>query len=131
MFKKILVLLGMFFVVTAWVWPMIVRAFSNDHHQEIVDKETKPMNLLYEEDHDEVTNEKASNRSQRSNSKLVRVNEATVSELKEIHGVGDELAEKIIEELTENGPFLNMEDLLRVNGIGKKKLETIQANVKL
>ncbi len=37
-------------------------------------------------------------------------------------GVGEVLADRIIDERSKNGPFSSPEDLTRVDGIGEKKL---------
>lgn len=52
----------------------------------------------------------------------VNVNTATVEELDALPGVGAVLASEIARERDENGPFASPEDLMRVSGIGEKKL---------
>ena len=41
-------------------------------------------------------------------------------------GIGETAAERIIAFRQENGPFKNNTELLKVKGIGKKKLEQIK-----
>ncbi len=53
---------------------------------------------------------------------LVNVNTAGVDELKTLNGIGDSLAQAIVEERENNGPFSSVEDLVRVSGIGAKTL---------
>ena len=43
--------------------------------------------------------------------------------LQRIPGIGEVLAVRIIQERTNNGPFIFPEDILSVNGIGQRKLE--------
>lgn len=56
----------------------------------------------------------------------IDINSAGVDKLKMIPGVGDVLAERIIEFRKKNGSFLNLNDLEKVNGIGKKKTENLE-----
>lgn len=62
---------------------------------------------------------------------LVNVNTAGVEELQALPGIGPALAEAIVEEREANGPFGTVEDLLRVGGIGEKKLEKLADGVAL
>ena len=55
----------------------------------------------------------------------INVNFAGIDELQMLGGVGADLAEKIISEREKNGAFEHAEDLLRVNGLGPKKLADI------
>ena len=55
----------------------------------------------------------------------INVNTASEEELEELPGVGEVLAAAIVRERTENGPFASPEDLMRVSGIGEKKLENM------
>src|SRR5699024_10659801 len=55
----------------------------------------------------------------------VNVNTATVEELDTLDGIGEVLAQWIIDYRQANGPFEKPEDLLEVKGIGEKKLAAI------
>ena len=57
---------------------------------------------------------------------LVNINTATAAELAELPGVGEVLAQRIIEYREANGPFASVEELLNVNGIGEGKLEAMR-----
>ena len=59
------------------------------------------------------------------NSYLVDINTANVYELCVLPGIGRITAEKIVAEREVNGPYRSIEDLARVNGIGKRKVEAI------
>lgn len=54
------------------------------------------------------------------------LNSATASELEMLPGVGPVLAARIVSHRDERGPFLSIEDLLDVPGIGESKLATIR-----
>lgn len=60
----------------------------------------------------------------------VRINSASVRELQSLPGVGPALAQRIIAERS-RGRFASAEDLLRVSGIGKAKLEKMRAYVEV
>lgn len=60
----------------------------------------------------------------------VRINSASASELQSLPGVGPALAQRIIAERS-RGRFASAEDLLRVSGIGKAKLEKMRAYVEV
>ena len=53
----------------------------------------------------------------------VDINTAGAEELKELYGVGDVLAERIIAYRGEHGPFRRVEDITLVRGIGNTVLE--------
>lgn len=59
----------------------------------------------------------------------IHVNSAGVEELCALKGVGPKLAEKILAFRVQNGPFSGPEDLQKVPGIGKKKLEVLLQGV--
>jgi len=61
-----------------------------------------------------------------SNEGKININHASVDELTKIPGVGPVTAQKIIEYREKNGPFKTPEDLLKIDGIGKKKLEKMK-----
>ena len=56
----------------------------------------------------------------------VDINTADWPELVQLPGIGETLAKRIIAVRAEDGPFSAHEDLLRINGIGLKKLESIR-----
>lgn len=56
----------------------------------------------------------------------INVNTASNEELQELPGVGEATAAAIIEEREQNGAFSSPEDLMRVSGIGEKKLQKMR-----
>ena len=59
-------------------------------------------------------------------SDLVNINTANAAELQTLSGVGPSMAQSIIDERTQNGPFASIDDLMRVSGIGEKKFAKIK-----
>lgn len=59
----------------------------------------------------------------------VRLNTATAGDLEQIPGVGPVLAARIIEHRETNGPFVAVDDLLDVPGIGEAKLAAMRQDV--
>ena len=59
----------------------------------------------------------------------VHINSASLDELCALNGVGPKLAEKILEVRNALGAFKTGEDLQKVPGIGKKKLEKLLPGV--
>jgi len=53
----------------------------------------------------------------------VDINTATAKELQKVEGIGAKTAEKIVAYRAEHGAFKNVEELLKIKGFGKKKLE--------
>ena len=56
----------------------------------------------------------------------ININKADLQDLCNLPGVGESLAQKIIEYRNENGKFKSIEDLKNVTGIGEKKYENLK-----
>ena len=63
------------------------------------------------------------------NTNLININKANIIELKELPGIGDVLAGRIIEYRSDKGEFKSIEELKNVNGIGDKKFDDIKDKV--
>ena len=59
----------------------------------------------------------------------LNLNHATQSELETLNGIGPSKAEAIISYREENGLFQTIEDVLEVNGIGEKTLESFKDDI--
>ena len=55
----------------------------------------------------------------------ISINDADLESLMALPGIGEVLAQRILDFRTENGAFSAPEELLNVEGIGKKRLEEI------
>ena len=63
-------------------------------------------------------------------SRRVNINTASAKELESIPGIGEVLSLRIIEYRDSRGGFESEADLLSVEGLGKKKLESIKEYIK-
>ena len=62
-------------------------------------------------------------------SKLININTAEMFELCELDGIGESMAQRIIEYRNSNGKFKKIEDLMNVNGIGPAKFNNIKDKI--
>ena len=62
---------------------------------------------------------------------VINVNRATKAEFDSLTGIGPVIASRIINYRSANGPFLAIDDLLKVSGIGSKTLERIRPRLSL
>lgn len=61
-----------------------------------------------------------------SNAGLININTASAEALSSLPGIGPGTAEKIVAYRQEHGAFVIVEDLLKIEGIGKVKLDNIR-----
>jgi competence protein ComEA len=59
-------------------------------------------------------------------SSKVNINAASAEELETLPGIGEVIAQEILDYRTANGPFASVDDLLDVSGIGEVTLENIR-----
>jgi competence protein ComEA len=83
-----------------------------DYKQEVFDFNNRSFNKVYTK--------------QLPAEKSINLNKATKNELMNLPGIGEKTAENIIELRAKLNKFRKLEDLLRVKGIGQKKLDNIK-----
>ena len=59
----------------------------------------------------------------------ININTATAQQLTSLPGIGQAKAEAIVKYREENGPFKQVDDLTKVNGIGPKILEKLKEEI--
>ena len=62
---------------------------------------------------------------------MVNINRASIAQLDSLPGIGPVLAARIIEYRKTHGPFVAIEDLRKVRGIGARLFEEIKARLSL
>lgn len=77
------------------------------------------------QDHEQITAEK------KAQSLEINVNTASLNELQELPGIGPAYSKRIIEYRKKHGGFSAVDELIKIKGIGKKRLEKLQPFVKL
>lgn len=97
-------------------------------------KELKNHELLIISNINDVNIEENSNEiieNEENTDSAISINEADLSKLKEIPGIGDVKANSIIAYREKNGGFKSIEELKNVDGIGEKTFEKIKDSIKL
>lgn len=62
---------------------------------------------------------------------VININRATKTEFDSLVGIGPVIAARIITYRNQNGPFMALEDLLKVSGVGPKTLEKMRSRLTL
>lgn len=60
---------------------------------------------------------------------MLELNEASAEDLAQLDGIGEKLAQAIVEYRQEHGPFAAAEEIKSVSGIGDGKFERIKNNI--
>lgn len=74
------------------------------------------------------TNPRTSNQSS-AISAIVNINSGSLAELDTLPGIGPAYAQAIINYRTTNGPFIRIEDIQKVKGIGPKTFEKLKSRI--
>jgi competence protein ComEA len=67
--------------------------------------------------------------SQAGSSNTININAASATELQQLKGIGDVLAQRILDYRAANGPFTSIEELQNVRGISTALIDEIQAEI--
>lgn len=132
-----LLVIGIIVRVLPWGLPSIEtfevgEAFivANESPQVVVRDSVAEDNFRMSKNDDKLENEpKKERKSVKKTNLPVHINSASVDELCSLNGVGPKLAEKILTTRNALGPFKSPEDLQKVPGIGKKKMEKLLLGV--
>lgn len=66
-----------------------------------------------------------------SKKELININKANMEQLQSLNGIGESLAQSILQYREDNGKFNSIEDLMNVPGIGESKFNTIKSYIKV
>ncbi len=80
----------------------------------------KGENIIYE------TESTIVNADKNDTNKKININTAQKDDLKKIAGIGEAMADRIIEYRQKNGKFKNIEEIKNIKGIGEGKFEKIK-----
>jgi len=78
-----------------------------------------------------VTNSKGVRISATKRSGPISINRATVSDFDSLDGIGPVIARRIVEYRKTHGPFMTIEDLQKVSGIGEAKFAQIKSKIRI
>ena len=56
----------------------------------------------------------------------ININSADTEQLVKLKGIGEKMSERIIKYRQENGPFMSIEEIMKVSGISENKFEDIK-----
>lgn len=56
----------------------------------------------------------------------ININSASAEQLANLKGIGEKMSERIIKYRQDNGPFMSIEEIMKVSGISEKKFEDIK-----
>ncbi len=110
--------------------PTTRPALANASHAGMVPNQ--PVVMPIEESQPERSSQKApldSPPARHAGARQVDLNQATLSDLEALPGIGPKLAQRVIEHRGEKGPFRSVDDLRQVRGIGRKKFDRLRPHV--
>lgn len=71
----------------------------------------------------------SSEKKERIQTQKININTASIKQLKKLPGIGPTLAKRIVEFRSKNSPFSSSKELIKVKGIGKRKLEKLLPHI--
>ena len=115
----------LFFILTITVGLIFLSLNRYNIYQKYIQINIKNQNI----DNSRITYDTLLSDIEERKRDAVDINNADLSTLIELPGIGRVTALNIIEYRTNNGPFSNFDELLQVKGIGEKKLEMLKQHV--
>lgn len=112
---------------------MVIIIYSKQEvkkFEETKEKEKLVQNKCNQKDENSLKNDACINNANNTTNKI-SINKATLEELMTLNGIGETKAKDIISYREKNGGFTNIEDLMKVTGIGENTFAQIKENITL
>ena len=119
----------LYFLIVSLLIGSGVSLYKKEKTQKtLINIETDPLTIADTVKNQSLKSERIKSKKGEFNT-LIEINQAPANELEALPGMGPVLAQRIIDERNRVGKFSTQEDLLKVNGIGKKKLAKIKDKI--
>ena len=102
---------------------------TNHNIKGAIKKEKITTYIIQESGNNGVVEENSNTNESKGENEKVNINTASQSELDGLPGIGDSIAQRIIDYREQNGNFKSIEELKEVKGIGEAKFEEIKDRV--
>ena len=112
---------------------MVIIIYSKQEvkkFEETKEKEKLVQNKCNQKDENSLKNDACINNANNITNKI-SINKATLEELMTLNGIGEAKAKDIISYREKNGGFTNIEDIMKVTGIGENTFAQIKENITL
>lgn len=111
---------------------MVIWIYTTEEINELKLRESSTQYMIKECNCPVVDNTTCLNKVEKevtNDNSVININTATLDELMTLTGVGESKAKSIIEYRTNNGKFVNKEDIMNVSGIGESAYTKIKDNI--
>ncbi len=122
--RKVKIILFTFILIIAVIGGIIIQAYDNRYRNFFIEKQ--PLGEVVSE---APTLDPEPAEISTEDKVYVNINTDDISELDKLDGIGEKMAQRIINYRKEHGNFEVIEDIMRVSGIGEKTFENIKDNI--
>lgn len=122
--KKLAVLAGVMFTA---LYCFFVNGFQLDSEFELTKAVPTPIAEVYSNAEDKTEEEAAPDND--VNGEKININTADAETLETLNGIGEKMSQRIIKYREENGGFKQIEDIMKVKGIGEKTFLQLENSI--
>lgn len=122
--KKLAVFAGIVFTA---VYCFFVNGFQLDSEFELTKAVPTPLTDVYVGTVDKTDNEATPDNN--TGGEKININTADAETLEKLDGIGEKMSQRIIKYREENGGFKQIEDIMKVKGIGEKTFLQFENNI--